>query len=120
MRGVTNAWRRSLRLGRVGQGLSRRASLSLVLALCGIGLFGATSSASAKTSTTVAYVTDFGTGSDDPSGPGSGSSIFVNALTGTPPGGTYTTADGSKTVTHVFWTIEAAANCPSCDHRYDR
>lgn len=29
-------------------------------------------------------------------------------------------ADGSKTVTHVTWTIEAAANCPSCDHRYER
>ena len=28
--------------------------------------------------------------------------------------------DGSKTVTHVFWTREAATNCPSCDHRYDR
>lgn len=28
--------------------------------------------------------------------------------------------DGSMTVTHVFWTAEAAALCPSCDHRYDR
>jgi len=28
-------------------------------------------------------------------------------------------SDGSKTVTHVYWTEEAAANCPSCDHRYD-
>jgi len=28
--------------------------------------------------------------------------------------------DGSKTVTHVFWTVEAAANCPACDHRFDR
>ncbi len=28
--------------------------------------------------------------------------------------------DGSKTLTHVYWTLEAAANCPSCDHRYDR
>ena len=28
--------------------------------------------------------------------------------------------DGSKTITHVYWTIEAAANCPSCDHRYGR
>ena len=28
--------------------------------------------------------------------------------------------DGSKTVTHVFWTREAAVNCPGCDHRYDR
>ncbi len=27
--------------------------------------------------------------------------------------------DGSKNVTHVYWTAEAAANCPSCDHRYD-
>lgn len=25
--------------------------------------------------------------------------------------------DGSITLTHVFWTNEAAANCPSCDHR---
>ena len=28
--------------------------------------------------------------------------------------------DGSKNVTHVFWTVEAAARCPSCDHRHDR
>lgn len=28
--------------------------------------------------------------------------------------------DGSMTVTHVYWTIEAATDCPSCDHRYDR
>ena len=26
--------------------------------------------------------------------------------------------DGSKTITHVYWTIEAASKCPSCDHRY--
>ena len=28
--------------------------------------------------------------------------------------------DGSQTITHVYWTSEAAANCKSCDHRYDR
>lgn len=28
--------------------------------------------------------------------------------------------DGSKNVTHVFWTSEAATRCPGCDHRYDR
>ncbi len=28
--------------------------------------------------------------------------------------------DGSKTVTHVFWTVDAAGNCPACDHRFDR
>ena len=27
--------------------------------------------------------------------------------------------DGSKTLTHVFWTEEAAFRCPGCDHRYD-
>jgi len=27
--------------------------------------------------------------------------------------------DGSLTVTHVFWTEEKAAKCPSCDHRFD-
>lgn len=26
--------------------------------------------------------------------------------------------DGSVTLTHVYWTSEAAADCPGCDHRY--
>ena len=26
-------------------------------------------------------------------------------------------SDGSKSITHVYWTLEAAADCPSCDHR---
>jgi Bacterial Ig-like domain (group 1) len=50
----------------------------------------------AKTSSAVGYVTDFGSGSNDKSFPGS--SIFVNALTGAAPLGTYTTGDLSKTV----------------------
>jgi len=29
-------------------------------------------------------------------------------------------ADGSRNVTHVFWTLDAAQRCPSCDHRHDR
>lgn len=28
--------------------------------------------------------------------------------------------DGSMTVTHVYWTLEAAASCPGCDHRHVR
>jgi hypothetical protein len=28
-------------------------------------------------------------------------------------------ADGSKTLTHVYWTEEAANGCTNCDHRYD-
>jgi len=27
-------------------------------------------------------------------------------------------SDGSKTLTHVYWTMEAAAACPGCDHRF--
>lgn len=29
-------------------------------------------------------------------------------------------SDGSKTVTHVYWTLETAAKCASCDHRITR
>lgn len=28
--------------------------------------------------------------------------------------------DGSRTLTHVYWTAEAADRCPSCDHRFER
>jgi hypothetical protein len=68
--------------------------------LAALATLALATSASAATSTNVGYVTDFGLGSNDPTGPPSvpGSSIFVNALTGSPPGGTYTTADSSKTV----------------------
>ncbi|WP_024301823.1 hypothetical protein [Pseudogulbenkiania sp. MAI-1] len=27
--------------------------------------------------------------------------------------------DGSRTLTHVYWTFEAASRCPSCDHRFE-
>jgi hypothetical protein len=55
-------------------------------------------------SSNVAYVFDFGTGISDTSGPGSGSSILVNAINGVaiPSGGTYTTASGTiVTITDV-------------------
>ncbi|MEO7406571.1 MAG: hypothetical protein ABIZ92_06125 [Vicinamibacterales bacterium] len=28
--------------------------------------------------------------------------------------------DSSETLTHVLWTLEAAAMCPGCDHRFER
>ena len=87
---------------------TRRTILGL-LALISAGL---PQTAGAATSTRVAYVTDFRAGSNDPIGPPlrPGSSIFVNALTGTMPLGSYTTADGLKTVAVVdvpVTTIEA-------------
>ena len=27
--------------------------------------------------------------------------------------------DGSRTLTHVFWTVEATEDCANCDHRFD-
>ena len=51
-----------------------------------------------KSSTLVGYVSNFG-GESANDASFLGSSIFVNALTGTTPGATYTTADASKTVT---------------------
>jgi putative lipoic acid-binding regulatory protein len=29
-------------------------------------------------------------------------------------------SDGSVTVTHVYWTYEAASDCNGCDHRFNR
>src|SRR5712692_2800467 len=83
-----------------------RPTLILTL-LIGLIVAGLAPPASAATSSKVAYVTDFGTGSNDPCAPFSGgvcgsfpgSSIFVNALTGVKPLGTYTTADSLLTVT---------------------
>jgi len=75
-----------------------RVLLCATLGVIGSALL-ASSAPAASTSSNVAYVFDFGTGSNDLAGPGFGSSIFVNALTGAPAGGSYTTADSSKTVT---------------------
>lgn len=83
-----------------GHKLFRRCCLTPILRLLiGLMVAGFAPPAQAATSSSVAYVTDFGTGSNDTSGPGSGSSIFVNALTGSAPSGSYTTADGTLMVT---------------------
>ena len=73
--------------------------------------------AGAATTLTVAYVTDFGTGSNDATAPPAtpGSSIFVNALTGVPPMGSYTTADGTKTVTMVDVSVAAIEANPGIE-----
>ncbi len=82
---------------RFRRGLGLAASLTLAL---GTFVYVPTQAA-ATTSAKVGYIFSFGAGSNDPVGPPSipGSSIFRNALTGGSAGGTYTTADNSKTVT---------------------
>lgn len=78
--------------------LSRRAPFKLGMAmiiamLTGIAMIVLPAPAHAATTHSVAYITDFGSGINDTGGPGSGSSIFVNAVTGSPIGsgntGTY-------------------------------
>lgn len=84
-------------------------TIAITLLLATFTAIGQTPNANALAhSTNVAYVTDFGTGLCDTSGPGIGSSVFVNAVisgsgtpTGCPGGGphTYTTgANGFGTV----------------------
>lgn len=80
-------------------GTKKRLILLLAVATGAAGAFAGPVPVHAATTTNVAYIFDFGAGSNDLSGPGSGSSIFVNAVDGTPPLGSYTTADLSKTVT---------------------
>jgi HYR domain len=85
---------------------------TLILGLLAFSIAALPLTADAATSIRVAYVTDFRAGSNDPVGPPltPGSSIFVNALTGTMPLGSYTTADGTKTIAIVdvsATTIEA-------------
>ncbi len=55
-------------------------------------------------------------GNDDPNSWGKLMSQSNNGRSSTYEG---FNRDGSKTATHVYWTSEAAAKCPSCDHRYD-
>ena len=62
-------------------------SLSLALAIFGNAKwFVAPALAAPRSSQNIAYVYDFGSGVNDPAGPGQGSGIFTNAITGTPPG----------------------------------
>jgi len=89
--------------GAVAQRLANSRRTFVVMLLAAMGAlasfgFAPAAQAASKTSSAVAYVTDFGSGSNDTCGPGCGSSIWVNALTGSPPLGSYTTADSTKTV----------------------
>ena len=75
----------------------RRILLVGVLAGVAVAMWAPSASALPH-SVNVAYVFDFGTGIGDTNGPGSGSSIFRNAITGSnPAGGLYTTSGGNLT-----------------------
>jgi Bacterial Ig-like domain (group 1) len=89
--------------GQTARGVGRVLLAGMLAVLAALAL---AASATAATSTSVGYVSDFGKESaNDPAF--TGSSIFVNALTGSPPGATYTTADKSKTVTLTDVPVKA-------------
>ena len=73
------------------------------------------------TTTTLASSTAAAAGADvDDNDPNSWGQLVSQSRNGR--SSTYERAnrDGSFTLTHVYWTLEAAQNCPSCDHRFDR
>lgn len=73
------------------------------------------------TTTTVAALTSpAASASDVTDDPNSWGQIMSQSPEGR--SSTYETVnrDGSRTITHVYWTREAAADCPSCDHRIGR
>ena len=85
----TTSWRWARRL--------RHVLLLGTLAVAGAALFAPSASALPH-SVNVAYVFDFGAGIGDTCGPGCGSSIFTNAVTGVAnPTGLYTTSGGNLT-----------------------
>lgn len=80
----------------------------------GTGHLDSTNTAAAKTASSAAQAA--GVDGDDPDNWGQLVSQSANGRSSTYE---RNNADGSKTVTFVTWTIEAAQNCPGCDHRYD-
>src|SRR5258708_26785972 len=87
----------------VGVRFPRWVGLAIGFALIGPLARAPTADAGPLTRLKVAYIYDFGTGANDPIF--KGSSIFTNALTGTQPGATYTTADATKTVANTNVTV---------------
>ena len=71
--------------------------------------------------TTVAQTTSTSTGADADDNDDPNSWGMLVSQSGDGRSSTYEryNRDGSKVVTHVYWTLEAGAKCASCDHRYD-
>jgi hypothetical protein len=85
-----------LRMTPLSRRRGRAFALTAYLLCAALSIFLTAGMARATTSSNVAYVFDFGAGSNDTIF--LGSSIFVNALTGVTPSGFYTTADTTLTV----------------------
>ena len=70
-------------------------------------------------STTVAAATASAAASEDTNDPNNWGHLKSQSPNGRSSTYERLHGNGSQTLTHVFWTEEAAARCRSCDHRYD-
>ena len=70
--------------------------------------------------TTLAAVSQPSAGADITDDPNSWGQLMRQSANGRSSEYERFNRDGSMTVTHVFWTEEAAAACPGCDQRHDR
>jgi hypothetical protein len=69
-------------------------------------------------STTVGFTVGSSSNSDAGDDPNSWGQLMRQSANGRSSTYEKDNGDGSRTITHVFWTEEAAAGCPGCDHRY--
>src|SRR2546425_4940916 len=89
--------------------IGTRFRQAVILGLVALIVAGLAPVAGAATSSNVAYVFDFGTGANDPGGPGTGSRILVKALAGVAPGLTYTSS-GPTPLPVTITNVSVSAN----------
>lgn len=70
-------------------------------------------------STTIGFSSSAGSPiGDDPDAPHNWGRLVSQSANGRSTTYEWENGDGTKKVTHVFWTEERAERCPGCDHRY--
>jgi len=68
---------------------------------------------------TVAGMSAFSISADDDDDPNSWGQLMRQSSNGRSSTYRKFHADGTDTLTHIYWTLEAAERCPACDHRFD-
>src|SRR5262249_22147402 len=71
-----------------------------------------------STTTVAASVSSATSGSEANEDPNSWGQLVSQSRDGRSSTYTRPNSDGSRSITHVYWTEEAASRCPGCDHRY--
>ena len=69
--------------------------------------------------TTIGLVAGFSAGFDEPGDPNNWGQLVRQSANGRSSEYVRINVNGSRTITHVYWTEEAAERCRSCDHRFE-